>query len=89
MPSGIFITDTEYTFQEAARLLAQATSSIIDPDTETVFSIADVFCLLRSVNAYIPGEFEIQRTSSDHYTIIYRSEDEVIESFKERWENFI
>ena len=89
MSKNILIADKKYTFQEAARILSRAISSIVDSDEETVFSIADVFCLLRSVNEYMPGEFKIQRTSSYYYKIIYKSEDEVIESFKERWEGFI
>ena len=89
MSKNIPIADKKYTFQEAARILSKALSSIADPDTETVFSIADVSCLLRSVNEYIPGEFEIQRISSYYYKVIYKSEEEVIESFKERWEGFI
>ena len=89
MPRGIFITDKEYTFQESARLLARAITSITDENDEAAFSIADILCLLRSVNEYVPGEFEIQRTRSHYYKVVYKSEDEVIKSFKERWENFI
>lgn len=89
MPSGIFITDKEYTFSESARLLTRALASIADENDEVTFSIADISCLFRSVNEYVPGEFEIQRTRSHYYKVVYKSEDEVIKSFKERWENFI
>lgn len=89
MPSGIFITDKAYTFSESARLLARAIASIADENDEVTFSIADILCLFRSVNQYVPGEFEIQPTCSHSYKVVYKSEDEVIESFKERWENFI
>ena len=89
MPRGIFITDKEYTFQEFSDFLAHATRSINDEDEDTTFSITDILCLLRSVNEYVPGEFEIQRTRSHYYKVVYKSEDEVIQSFKERWEGFI
>ena len=89
MPRGIFIVNTEYTFQESSDLLAHAIRSINDEDEDTTFSITDILCLLRSVNEYVPGEFEIQRTRSHYYKVVYKSEDEVIQSFKERWENFI
>ena len=89
MPRGVFITDKEYTFQESARLLARAIASIADENDEIAFSIADILCLLRSINEQVPGEFDIQRTHSHYYQIIYKSEDEVIQSFKERWEGFI
>ena len=89
MPRGIFITDKEYTFSESARLLTRALASIADEIDEVAFSIADILCLLRSVNAYVPGEFEIQRTRSHYYKVVYKSKDEVIQNFKERWENFI
>ena len=89
MPKDLFITDKEYTFQEAADLLTRAILSINDKNEDTVFSIADILCLLRSVNAYVPGEFEIQRTHSHYYKIVYKSEGEVIKSFKERWEGVI
>ena len=89
MSKGIFILDKEYSFHESASLLARAISTIVAEDEETVFSIADLLFLLRSVNEYVPGEFEMQRTHSDYYQIVYKSEDEVIESFKERWEGFI
>ncbi len=89
MPSGIFITDKEYTFSESARLLTLALASIADENDEVTFSIVDILCLFRSVNEYVPGEFEIQRTHSHDYKVVYKSEDEVIKSFKERWENFI
>ena len=89
MPSGIFIVNKEYTFQEFSDLLAHAIRSINDQDEDTTFSITDILCLLRSVNEYVPGEFEIQRTRSHYYKVVYKSEDEVIQSFKERWEGFI
>ena len=89
MPSGIIITNKEYTFSESARLLARALASIADENDEIAFSIADILCLLRSVNEYVPGEFEIQRTRSHYYKVVYKSKDEVIQNFKERWENFI
>ena len=89
MPRGIFIADKEYTFQEFAHLLARSVSAIVSENEETVFSITDVLCLIRSVNEHVPGEFEIQRTHSHYYQIVYKSEDEVIESFKEKWEGFI
>ena len=88
MSKGIFVPDKEYTFQEAAHLLKWAILSITDEDTEAVFSIADLLCLLRSVNVYVPGEFDIQQTRSHYYKIIYKSEDEVIRSFKDKWEGF-
>ncbi len=89
MPSGIIITNKEYTFQEAARLLARALASIVDINNETTFSMADILCMLRSVNERVSGEFEIQRTHSHHYQVVYRPKEEVVESFKERWEGFI
>ena len=89
MLNSIFILGKEYTFQESMHLLARAISLIVDENEETVFSIADVSCLLRRVNEYVPGEFEIQQTHSHYYQIVYKSEDEVIGSFKERWEGFI
>ena len=89
MPSGIFIIDKEYTFSESARLLARAIASIADENDEVTFSLTDILCLFRSVNEYVPSEFEIQRTRSDNYKVVYKSEDEVIKSFKERWKNFI
>ena len=89
MPKGIFIMDGTYTFQETVSLLARAVLSINDKNEETVFSIVDILCMLHSVNEYVPGEFEIQRTHSHYYKIVYKSEDEVIESLKERWEGFI
>ena len=89
MPKGIFIVHETYTFREAVSLLARAFLSINDKNEETVFSISDILCMLRSVNEYVPGEFEIQHTHSHYYKIVYKSEDEVIESFKERWEGFI
>lgn len=89
MPRDIFIIDREYTFQEFAHLLARAVSSIVDENKEAVFSIADLLCLLRAINEHVPGEFEIQRTHSHYYRIVYKSEDEVIKGFKERWEGFI
>ena len=89
MPDGVFIVDKKYTFQESAHLLAQAISTIVDENEEGIFSINDILCLLRSVNEHVPGEFEIQRTHSHHYRIVYETEHEIIESFKERWEGFI
>ena len=89
MPRDIFIVDREYTFQESAHLLARAVFSIVDENKEAVFSIADLLCLLRGINEHVPGEFEIQRTHSHYYWIVYKSEDEVIKGFKERWEGFI
>ena len=89
MSKGIFILDKEYAFHDSASLLARAISTILAEDEEAVFSIADLLCLLRSVNEYVPGEFEMQRTHSHYYKIVYKSEAEVIESFKDRWEGFI
>lgn len=89
MPKGIFIRDRGYTFQECASLLTRAISSIDVENEGATFSITDLLCLLRGVNEHVPGEFEIQRTHSHYYQIVYKSEDEVIESFKERWEGFI
>ena len=82
MPNGIFIIDEAYTFQEFARILTRAILSIDDENEEAVFSIADVLHLLRSVNEYVPGEFELRRTHSHCYQIVYKAEDAVIESFK-------
>ena len=91
MPRNLLflIVDKEYTFQESVRFLARAISLIDAKDGEAIFSVADVFCLLRSVNEHVPGEFEIKQTRSDDYKIPYKSEAEVIECFKERWEGFI
>lgn len=89
MLNSIFIFGKEYTFQESMHFLARAISLIVDDNEETVFSIVDVSCLLRRVNEYVPGEFEIQQTHSHYYQIVYKSEDEVVRSFKERWEGFI
>ena len=89
MPKNIIIADREYTFQEFAHLLARAISSIVDEDESGIFSITDILCLLRSMNEYVPGEFEIHRTHSHYYQIVYKSEDEVIEKFKEKWRGFI
>lgn len=83
------IADKEYTFQESVRFLARAISLIDAKGEETIFSVADVFCLLRSVNEHVPGEFEIRQTRSDDYKILYKSENEVIECFKKRWEGFM
>lgn len=88
MPRNIFIPDREYTFQESIALLTQAILSIIDEGEDTSFSITDILCLIRSVNEYVPGEFDIQQTHSHYYKIVYKSEDEVIAGFKERWEGF-
>ena len=89
MPKSLFITDEEYTFQASAHVLARAILLINDKDESAIFSIADLLCLLRDVNAHVPGEFEIQRTPSHVYKILYKSEEEVIENFRERWEGFI
>ena len=86
MRNGVFLLDREYTFQESTGLLARAISSIHDETEAEVFSIADILCLLRGVNERVPGEFEIQRTHSHYYQIVYKSEVEVIESFEKRWE---
>lgn len=88
MSRGVFVIDKRHTFQESAHLLARTISLIVDENEEGVFSMADILCLLRSVNEYVQGEFRIQRTHSHFYKIVYKSEDEVIESFKERWEGF-
>ena len=88
MLNTTFVLDKEYTFQEAAHLLARAFSSITGQSQETAFSMADILRLLRSVNEYVPGEFEIHQTHSHYYQILYRSEEEVIENFKEKWEGF-
>ena len=91
LPSNllILIVDKEYTFQESVRFLARAISLIDAKDEKAIFSVADVFCLLRSVNEHVPGEFKIKQTHSDDYKILYKSEAEVIERFKERWGGFI
>lgn len=89
MSKGIIIADREYNFQEASHLLARAISSVVDKEEERNFSIANILCLLRNMNEYVPGEFEIRRTYSHHYQIVYKFEDEVIEGFKEKWEGFI
>ena len=89
MPKGIYIVDQEYTFEETVHLLAQAISLILDDDDNGVFSIADILCLLRSVNEYVPGEFEVQQPDSHYYYVVYKSEDEVVERFKKKWEGFI
>lgn len=89
MPNGIFIVDKVYTFQELSELLVRAISTIIDEDGETIFSITDLLCLLRSINEYVPGEFEIHRTHSHYYKIVYKSAEEVVECLKARWEGFI
>lgn len=88
MSKGVFIKDKEYTFSESMQFLARALFLVGDKSQEPTFSIADVLCLLRNVNEYVPGEFEIQRTYSHYYQVVYKSEDEVIESFKQRWEGF-
>ena len=85
----VLIADKEYTFQESAQILAQAISSIVDKNDEASFSIGDILCMLRSVNERVPGEFEIIHTRSHYYKIIYKSEEEVIERFKEKWQGFI
>lgn len=89
MLNSIFIFGKEYTFQESMHLLARAISLIVDKNEEIAFSMTDVSCLLGRVNEYVPGEFEIQQTHSHYYQIVYKSEDEVIKSFKERWKGFI
>lgn len=89
MLNSIFILGKEYSFQESMHLLARALSLIVDENEETVFSVADLSYLLRRINEYVPGEFEIQQTYSHYYQIVYKSEDEVISSFKERWKGFI
>ena len=71
MPNGIFLLDREYTFQEFASLLERAIGSINDEDVDAVFSITDILCLLRSVNTYVPGEFEIRHTPSGYIQIVY------------------
>lgn len=89
MSKGIVIKDKEYSFQETALLLTRAISSITGEDDGTaIFSIADLLCLLRSINESVPGEFEIQRTHSHYYKIAYKPEDEVIGSFRARWDGF-
>ena len=89
MSKGIFIPDAEYTFQELAHVLVRAISTIIDEDEDTIFSITDIFRLLRIMNEHVPGEFEINRTHSHYYEIVYKSEEEVVESFKAKWEGFM
>ena len=89
MRKDIIIIDQEHTFQELTHLLARAISSIADENDDAVFSMSDVLCLLHNVNEYVAGEFEIRRTHSHSYQIVYKSEDEVIESFKEKWKGFI
>ena len=86
---NMFIADKAYAFQELVQFLTRAISSIVDENEEAVFSINDILSLIRSVNAYVPGEFEIQRTHSHYYRVVYRSESEVVERFRERWEGFI
>ena len=88
MLNSTFVLNKEYTFQEAVLLLAHALSSIGAESQETVFSMADILHLLRSVNEYVPGEFDIRQTHPHYYQILYRTEEEVIESFKEKWEGF-
>lgn len=88
MPNGTFVLNKAYTFQESAYLLARAISSITEQNEASIFSMADIQCLLRSVNEYVPGEFEIRQTYSHYYEIVYRFEDEVIEGFKKKWEGF-
>ena len=88
MSNTTFALDKEYTFQEAAHLLARAFSSITGQSEETVFSMTDILRLLRSVSEYVPGEFELRQTHPHYYQIRYRSEEEVIENFKEKWEGF-
>ena len=89
MSKGIFILDKEYNFQEIIDLVARAIPSIAGENESINYTIDDLFCLLRSVNEHVPGEFEIQRIHSHYYQIVYKSEDEVIESFRERWKGFI
>ena len=89
MSKDLFIIDKAYTFPESAHLVARALFSINDKNEEAVFSMADILCLLRCVNAQVSGEFEIQRTRSHYYKIVYKSEEEVIQNFKERWKDFI
>ena len=89
MLSNILVSDKEYTFQEIALILAQALSSITDENDDGFFSMADIFCLLHSVNEYVLGEFQIQQVGLHYYKIVYKTEHEVIGSFKERWEGFI
>ena len=89
MLNSIFILGKEYTFQESMYLLARGISLIVDENEETTFSMVDISCLLRRVNEHVPGEFEIEQTHSHYYQIVYKSEDEVIRSFKEKWKGFI
>ena len=89
MQSDIFIQYKEYTFEESMHILARAIASIVDENEEIVFSSSDLSCLLRSVNECLPGEFAMRQTRSEHYQVVYKSEDEVVESFKERWKGFI
>ena len=61
----------EHTFQESACLLGRAILSINYKDEDPVFSITDILCLLRSVNAHVPGEFGIRHTPSGYIQIVY------------------
>ena len=88
MSKNIPITDKKYTFHELAEFIARAILSIADENETAVFSIADILCLLRSINEHVPGEFQIQPTHDHYYKLVYKSQNEVIESFKERWEGF-
>ena len=85
----ISIEDKVYTVQESVQLLSRAIPTIVDENEEAVFSISDILYLLQSVNEHVPSEFEIHRTRSHYYKIVYKPEDEVIADFKERWDGFI
>ena len=66
MSKKIFIIDKEYSFQEITHLLVRAILSISAENDESVFSMTDLLCLLRSINEFVPGEFELQRTHSQY-----------------------
>ena len=56
MPKDVFIVNREYTFQESTHILTRAISSIVDNNDETIFSMADILCMLDSVNGRVPSE---------------------------------
>ena len=89
MPNGVFLIDREYTFRESVQFLARAILSTDDKNEGIVFSIVDLLRLFRSINAHVPDEFDIQRTHSHYYKIVYKSKEEVVESFKDRWEGLL
>ena len=89
MPDNIFVENKEYTFVEATNLFARALASVRDENAEEDYSITDILNLIRCVNERVPGEFEIYGTDSKYCRIVYKSEEEVIRGFKERWKEFV